>query len=424
MGERSVRRQAAVLAGANAAVRGLGFLLHILLGRLLGAEALGVFELSHSAHLLAVTPVTAGLPAAVSRLTAVRGDDGALRAGRSLALRFSLVWVPLWLALSPLTAGLLGDPRTLLSLMLGAPSLAVLGVTAAYQGYCYGIGAPWPSALGTLTEQTARLGLTAALLTLPALTVAARAAVPAAAEALAGLAALAVMIGLLRRERALPAALADKPLRREVARLALPLTGARLVQTLSRALTAAILPRRLVAGGLAPTAATAAVGMLQGMVLPILMLPGIVTGAVGMAGTPAIARRQGKALRGMALRLYGAALACGLLGWAAVRLGAGVLAEGVYRLPELRELYIAAAPLALTFAMSQGAGMVLGGLGEQRKTLLPTVLGAAISLILTFRWASAFGIFGAIRAMLTGRAFTAAAETCLAAAEANLRIRN
>ena len=77
----SLKGQALVLAGSNAVVRALGFLLHVVLSRLLGPQALGVMELAHNVHMLSIVPVTAGLPLAVSRLTAQREDAAALRAG-------------------------------------------------------------------------------------------------------------------------------------------------------------------------------------------------------------------------------------------------------------------------------------------------------------------------------------------------------
>ncbi|MBQ9299575.1 MAG: oligosaccharide flippase family protein, partial [Clostridia bacterium] len=166
MKRQSLKGQAALLTCVNALVRGLGFILHVVLSRMLGAEALGVMELSHSAHMLSITPVTAGLPAAVSRLTAVRRDSAALRAGRGLALRMSAVLIPLWVILSPVVAYLLGDERTLLPLWVFTPCIAVLGLTAVYSGYCYGWGSVWPPALGTLLEQALRFGVSAALLLL------------------------------------------------------------------------------------------------------------------------------------------------------------------------------------------------------------------------------------------------------------------
>ena len=55
MKEQSLRRQAAVTAGGNAAVRMLGFGMRLAVTRLLGAEAVGVMELAASAHMAALT---------------------------------------------------------------------------------------------------------------------------------------------------------------------------------------------------------------------------------------------------------------------------------------------------------------------------------------------------------------------------------
>ena len=99
----SLKKQALTLTLANAYTRGLGFALRLVTARLMGAQALGVMELSSSAVMLAITPVTAGIPTAMSRLAARPGDDplAVLRAGLSLVTRLSLVLMPLVLLLSP-----------------------------------------------------------------------------------------------------------------------------------------------------------------------------------------------------------------------------------------------------------------------------------------------------------------------------------
>ena len=399
-----VRGQAAVLACGNAAVRAMGFVLRVALSRWLGAEALGVMELSHSAHMLSIAPVTAGLPAAVSRLTALRRDDSALRAGRGLALRMSAVLTPLWALAAPAVAWLLGDRRALPALWAFTPCIAALGLAAVYHGYCYGLRLAWPPAVGALAEQALRFGLSfAGLALLPGRGTAGRAAVTGAAEGMAGAAALALVVWLARGRG--KRGTADAARRRETLRLALPLTGTRMLQTLSRPLTAAMLPRLLIASGMTAGEAAAGVGMLYGMVMPVLLLPGILTGAVGMVGAPALARRRDAALRGAALRLFAGALGCGLMSWAGVHIAAGLLAERAYHLPELAGLFRAAAPLTLLFALQQAAGTLLTGRGLQRKTLLPAVLGTALTLALMRHWAaSPLGLYGAVYAMIVGRA--------------------
>ena len=121
----SLTKQALTLTLANAYTRALGFVLRLLSARLMGAEAMGVMELSSSAIMLAITPATAGIPTAMSRLTAQPGADAkaVLRAGLSLVKRLSLMLIPAMLLLSPAMAWLLGDWRTLPSILTSAPAI-------------------------------------------------------------------------------------------------------------------------------------------------------------------------------------------------------------------------------------------------------------------------------------------------------------
>lgn len=68
----SLKKQAAVLSLANGYTRALGFLLRLILARMMDAQALGLMEMASSVSMLALTPVTAGTPMAMSRLTAKR----------------------------------------------------------------------------------------------------------------------------------------------------------------------------------------------------------------------------------------------------------------------------------------------------------------------------------------------------------------
>ena len=120
-------------------------------------------------------------------------------------LRASAVLIPLWLLLAPLMAYALGDLRVLPSLWVFTPCLAVLGLSAVYNGFCYGLGRAWPPALSEMLEQALRFLLAAGLLlTLPQASVAWRAAMPGVATSIAEAAGLVLILSLLRRETASP----------------------------------------------------------------------------------------------------------------------------------------------------------------------------------------------------------------------------
>ena len=404
MKKQSVRTQAFILTCANALTRGLGFILRIVLSRLMGAEALGVMELSHSAHLLSITPVTAGLPMAVSRITARDRDDRALRAGIKIALRISLMMMPVWLLISPLTARFLRDARVLPSLILFTPCILILGLSAVLNGYCYGQGNTLPPALSEMLEQILRFGLSAAiLLSFPALSIAARAAVPALATALAEGAGLMLVLFLIRsRVRSASDLSAAQS---ELMALSAPPVASRLLTTLLRTLSGAMIPVRLAASGLSSAQAMEAYGMYQGMVMPLLFLPGIVTGSLGTVATSAVASRRGRAQKHMANRLFLSALLCGGGGMLLLQGLSSFLARRIYALPALAPLIFAAAPLTLLFSLQHAVNGVMNGLGLQKRLLLPAVCSAVISLICMYVWAAmpALRIAGVIRAMHIGQ---------------------
>ena len=84
-------RQTMFLSCSHFAVRVIGFVMRIWLSREMGAAAIGLVELSHSAQMLLITPVVAGLPAAVSRMSAKATGDPekqtrVLRCGIALSL--------------------------------------------------------------------------------------------------------------------------------------------------------------------------------------------------------------------------------------------------------------------------------------------------------------------------------------------------
>lgn len=145
------RKQTVFLTAINGVVRALGLFLRVLLSRYLGAEIMGLAELAQSVHMIAITPLTSGLPMAISRITAKadeRDKHKPLLAGLSLARYASAAMIPLMLILSPWLARLMGDARVMPSLWLTAPCVLVLGFSAAYNGYCYG-REPHPAILST-----------------------------------------------------------------------------------------------------------------------------------------------------------------------------------------------------------------------------------------------------------------------------------
>lgn len=406
---RSMKRQALILTAGNVFTRGLGFALHLLFARLMGAEALGVMEMAHSAGMLALTPVTAGIPTAMSRLTAGRpraDQPSVLQAGLHLVRRIALLTMLALLLLAPGISMLLGDLRTLPALLCMAPCLLLLGACSVYGGYCYGLQDALTPALSECLEQTVRFLLSGALLLAFASgSVAIAAMLPEVAELIAAGLSLALFVRMVGRPRSL--ASPSRALQQDLLRLSVPSALSRLCVTAMRTMNAVLLPVCLRRSGLSASAATAQFGLLNGMAMPLLMLPGMVTGAVCMVATPAVSRleHQPRALRRLTWQLVLTAAGIGCIAALLLWFGADVISSALYHQPALSPLLHLMAPLSIVLALHQVLSGMIAGLGLQRRALTGTLLSSALSLVLTALLARApsLRLFGAAIATICGQ---------------------
>lgn len=401
------KRQTIFLTVVNAVVRALGLLMRIGLSRLLGAEVIGVMELSQSVHMTAIAPLTSGLPLAISRMTAKAADENKtkpLLAGLWLARMGSIILIPLLWMLSPHISRAMGDTRVLPSLWFTAPCILVLGYSASCNGYCYGIERGTLPAISELIEQISRILFTAAFLfLLPHLTIAWMAALPTAATLFAEVIGLWYVLKNIGIKKA--SCSESIAYRKPILRLAIPTAVNRMVGTLFRSITAIVIPLQLRAAGISHSQATAQLGMLNGMVIPILMLPCIFTSALSMVLIPRVAMAEenpSEIQRLLWISLFSCvpfSLACSAIIWAF----APFLASRIYRLPELTVLFQLCAPLTVLFAFNHLAGSILSGLGLQKNSLYSSCFVSSISLVLICFLARTEKLTGVIKAQYAGQ---------------------
>ena len=415
MNARTLVRQTMFLSASHFIVRVIGFFNRIWLSRALGAQAMGLVELTHSAQMLLITPVVSGLPAAVSRMCAKSQPARqvrVLRCGISLALLTGVPVAILAFAFKTQLALWLGDLRTLPALLIYLPCIPVLGVSCALNGYYYGKGRPVPPALSELLEQLVRLFLCIRLVfALRGWPTMLRAAIPAAASLAGETASLLLM--LLIAARAIlfaPGEGSHRAVYSEMLSLALPLTGMKLVSSLMRTVQSALIPARLQVSGLPASEALSRFGMLSGMLMPVLMLPSFITCSLCMVAAPELTRRQanGTPQKSLVRRILGGTLLVGLCAMAAVWLFAPLIAGTLYRQAELLLLLRRCCVLVPVMALSQVVSGLMNGLGLQG-TSLRIALGAnLLSVLLMYVLAAqpALQLWGAVIAMAAAQAVT------------------
>lgn len=420
---------AMILLAAGLINRLLGFVPRIALPRIIGAEGVGLTQLVLPFMTVVLTVIIGGLPLAVAKMVAEADTQGRsaqvrriVRVAMTIAVTLSISVAAACLALSDWIAyEMMTDSRVRSVFLVMVPILPLIAVSSVWRGYFQGKQNMLPTAFASTTETIVRIVLTLlfAYMFLPMglEAAAAGAMLGMGAGELAGLLVLAYQLYRDRKSDAesIPAGDApDRPppggtgngaerqLLRRMLGITVPVTGSRLIGSMSYLLESILTTRALVVAGLSVAAATAQYGALQGMVLPLLMLPGALTYSLAVSLVPALseAAAQGD-WSGIQKRLHQSmrlAVVTGAPFVALLGLFAHPICSILYDDDSMADMLRWLAPVAVFLYMQAPLQAALQALNRPGTALFNTFVGAVIKLALIIQLAALpeFGIKGAV----------------------------
>lgn len=415
-------KNAMLLTLSGFALRGVGMLFRVWLAAWIGAEGMGLYQLSLSVYNLAVTFSTAGISVAATRLVAeeLAGEKpgraaGALgRVARTGALLGIAAGALQFFAAYPAARYLLGDARAELSLRLLAPSLPFMAVAAALRGYFLARRRVAPSVESQMAEQLLRIALIVWLLRRVEGWGVGWACAAVMLGGTAGEIFSCLLMGVfwLRDRRSLPAG--DRTAPPDIAprlwRILLPLEGSRCLASGLAAAENALVPACLALYTGSRAQALAQYGALKGMALPVLFFPFSILGALATLLLPEITEAHIRDRSGQLQRLLARMLllttAFSLLGGGMFTLYARPLGQLLYGSGEVG-LYLAVlgplTPLMYLESMVDGA---LKGMGQQMATFRYSLQDSVLRILLILLALPRLGIGGFLGVMAFSNAFT------------------
>jgi stage V sporulation protein B len=420
---------AMILLAAGVLNRILGFVPRIALPRMIGAEGVGLIQLVYPFTIVMLTLIAGGIPLAVAKLVAeadskedTRAVSKILRIAVTLSLTLSFIAAFGCLGLSELISSrIMTDSRVHTAFLMMIPVLPLVAVSSVWRGYFQGKQNMIPTALSQTTETLFRIVLTLLFvwLFLPyGLELAAAGAVLGmVAGECAGLLVLWVQF---TRDRRAP--LEEQPKSqihstvklktkqetsylRKLLQTAIPVTGSKMIGSLSYLLESILTAQSLAAAGVAAAIATAQYGALQGMVIPLLLLPGALTYSLAVSLVPSLSEA---ASRGdwstIHIRLHQSmrlAIVTGAPFVVLMGLLAGPICTLLYGNDSMADMLRWMAPIAIFLYMQAPLQAALQALNRPGTALFNTFAGAAIKLILIVQLATQpqYGILGAVIAI-------------------------
>lgn len=300
-----------VLTVAGIVVKIIGSLNWIFLSRVLGGEGIGIYQMAFPLYLLALSISSAGIPVAISIITA---EKVALRDYRGASRVFNLSFILLIITgvvLSMLLytgAGwlieqrIIREPRAYYSLIALSPAIFLVTLLSSFRGYLQGWQIMTPTAVSQIVEQIFRVG---AMLVFASLLLPRGLAYAAGGASMgAGVGAAAALIILVyyyfRRKRDIQQKLQKETAKihqeaggaivRRIAKLALPVSLSSIILPLVANLDLLVVPLRLEDAGYTVEQATELFGYLTGMAVPLVNLATILTAAIATSIVPAISQ--------------------------------------------------------------------------------------------------------------------------------------
>jgi len=165
MTKQSFIRGAMILLLAGIINRILGFIPRITLPRIIGAEGVGIYQLSYPFLIVLLTFITGGIPLAIAKWIAEAesvGDKARVkrifRTAMTLSVTIALILTSVMLIFAPLIIKyIIPEPRVFQSFLVMSPLLLIVSISAVYRGYFQGKQNMVPSAWAQTIETIVRI---------------------------------------------------------------------------------------------------------------------------------------------------------------------------------------------------------------------------------------------------------------------------
>ncbi|MBP2625840.1 MAG: polysaccharide biosynthesis protein [Firmicutes bacterium] len=398
-----------ILTVGGIVVKVIGFLNWIILSRVLGGEGIGLYQMAFPIYLLALSVSSAGIPIAISIITAEKLALNDFR-GANRVFHISLTVLTLtglfFSLLLYFGAELLikyqfiHDARAYYALLALAPAVFFVTILSSFRGYLQGCQIMTPTAISQIVEQLVRvitMLIFASWLLPKGLEYAAGgASLGAAPGAVAGLLVLIYYYWKLnknfkdkieKQNQTNPQESGISIIKR-IAKLALPVSLSSLMLPIVANLDLFIVPARLEVAGYTVEQATELFGYLTGMAVPLLNLSTILTAALCISLVPAISESFALNDKNRIYQQTASAMRISNLvtipGFVALWLLAEPISQLVYNAPEASHSISIISVGIFLLGIHQVTTGVLQGMGH---TSIPVInMGIAVVFKVAMNW--------------------------------------
>ena len=404
MGKNSFLYGTFILIVVNFIVRLFGFSYKVILSRMIGPEAIGLFHLVYPVLMTLITFTSAGIPIAVSKLVAhnlsLKNEKGcnkilgvSLISGLAISVMLSIL---LLLNAKTISISIIKNEDVYYSLMALTPAIPLITLSSIFRGYYYGMKKMGPPGISQIIEQIIRIIFVIGCLSFM---------LPMSPKNSVIIAVIGISVGefsgflwLLFRFKIMEALHlrrtydviknGSRSILGKVYYISIPITITRMVGVIIQSVHAVLVPQRLQLIGYTPQESLAIFGKLAGMALPILFLPFIVTSALVVNIIPTVSEEMAlKNWRDISLKSSIAlrmTILAAIPSMALFIFFAEPLCSFIYKQSDVGQ-YLSLLAYSMVFlSLYHTASGILHGMGKQIITTINYLIGMIFQLLCTY----------------------------------------
>lgn len=418
-------KNAAILTASSLLLRFAGIVFKVWLAAKIGAEGIGVYQLTFSVYMFASTFATSGICTAVTRLVSeelVIGNKQGIKRIVKRCIELSCVIAVVTITLLYFGADFISryclkEPRSALSLKILGFSLPFMSICSCIKGYFLARRKAAPSSSSQLIEQAVRIAVVIPLvIRYSAFGLEYACACVLLGDTLAELVSAAYIyvryrLDFKKLKINTPVIRKEYKLLPVISHIALPITSGRYLNSLLRMIENVLVPICLTATG----NGISLFGMIKGMALPILFFPSTLLGAMSMLLLPEISEASIKGRQGVVKSITCRIIK--LTSLTAIIFSAIFLVIGknlgvlIYNSADVGFLLCALSPIVPFMYLDAISDGILKGLDQQKFTFYTSVGDSSIRIILCLLFLKRYGIYGFLAIMYFSNLFTCVLNT-------------
>lgn len=401
-------RNALILTGTSLLLSSVGIYFRIYVSNKIGAEGMGLYQLTTSIYILAATFATSGISTAVTRLVSEESAKGGdvrkiLRRCFGLAALFGIGAEILLIASADwIGNSWIGDARTILSLKAMALDLPFLSLSSCFNGYFFAKRKALKSASAQIFEQLVLIIILVNIIGTfvpKGLEYGCLAVVIAAAAAEMIACGYSFVLYLIERRSDRPGK-NQKGILTKIMGITLPVAASSYLRSALITIENILIPTKLTASGQSRDTSLSQFGMIKGMVMPILFFPSAFIFAFSRLLIPEIAEANALGskdkLKSAISRIFQFTLLISIIVAAIFLFFSGELSQAIYNDRQVGFLIKTLAPLIPLMYLDNIVDAMLKGLNEQVHSLKINVFDSVIRIILIYFIVPLLGMKGFI----------------------------